>query len=269
MPSVVFADMVFDFQMKMATKGGNPEAEFKVGEMYETGFGVKMDMAEADKWITKAANQGHETAGFKLLYWDVEKNGINRTNEVKVSALKVKAEAGNPQAQYYVGKMHANGVGWKQDSDKAIKWLSKAAFVGVLAAEREMTSVREAKDKLDLARKNAVEKKRAQQRAQKEIEQKAKIDAQRKLEAQKQTDAASREKNQLAEKSRIQAETDAKNKQRAEVEKAEAKKVEAEKAEAKRLALVKKQQDEKNKEDTKSEFDPCGGKKARFMSTCR
>ena len=89
----------FDFQMKLA-KGGNPEAQFKVGEMYETGFGVKQDQKEAMTWITKSAEQGHETAGFKLLYWDVEKNGLKGANKAKVNELKKKAKAGDPQAQY-------------------------------------------------------------------------------------------------------------------------------------------------------------------------
>jgi len=62
-PSLSHADGLFDFQMKLAKKG-NAEAQFKVGEMYETGFGVKEDKTEAMNWITKAANQGHETASF-------------------------------------------------------------------------------------------------------------------------------------------------------------------------------------------------------------
>ncbi|MFV9614676.1 MAG: tetratricopeptide repeat protein, partial [Gammaproteobacteria bacterium] len=70
LPSISQADGLFDFQMKLAKKG-NAEAEYKVGEMYETGFGVKKDMNEAMNWTTKSASQGHETAKFKLLYWDI------------------------------------------------------------------------------------------------------------------------------------------------------------------------------------------------------
>ena len=109
-PVTVHADALFDFQMNQAQKG-NAEAQFKVGEMYETGFGVKQDKKEAEKWITRAADQGHETASFKLLYWDVEKKGVNAGNKDKVTALKNKAADGNAQAQYYVGKMYAHGVG--------------------------------------------------------------------------------------------------------------------------------------------------------------
>ncbi len=97
LPSITQADGLFDFQMKLAKKG-NAEAEYKVGEMYETGFGVKKDMAEAKNWITKAANQGHETAGFKLLYWDLEKNGVNDTSKGKLELLQTKAKSGHAQA---------------------------------------------------------------------------------------------------------------------------------------------------------------------------
>ena len=55
------ADMVFDFQMKLAQKG-NAEAQFKVGEMYEAGRGVEKNMEEAMKWINKAAAQGNKAA---------------------------------------------------------------------------------------------------------------------------------------------------------------------------------------------------------------
>lgn len=40
-----------------AGEKGNAEAEFKVGEMYETGFGVEKDMKAAREWINKAAAQ--------------------------------------------------------------------------------------------------------------------------------------------------------------------------------------------------------------------
>ena len=122
-PTLTQADGLFDFQMKLAKKG-NAEAEYKVGEMYETGFGVKEDKVEARKWISKAAGQGHETAGFKLLYWDIEKNGVTKTNKAEFDALKAKANDGNAQAEYYLGRMYSRGVGVKQNTGKALKWLN-------------------------------------------------------------------------------------------------------------------------------------------------
>ena len=53
------ADMVFDFQMKLAKKG-NAEAQYKVGEMYEAGRGVDANKEEAMKWFTQAADGGSQ-----------------------------------------------------------------------------------------------------------------------------------------------------------------------------------------------------------------
>jgi len=143
-PLVVQADDLFDSQMKLA-KQGNAEAQFKVGEMYETGLGVDKDKREAKYWITRSANQNHEAARFKLLYWDMEKRGLNSENKIKVEELNIKAKQGNAQAQYYLGKMYANGVGIQKNPDVAIDWLNKAALVGVLEAELELASLMEEK----------------------------------------------------------------------------------------------------------------------------
>ena len=68
--------------------------------MYETGFGVKKNMKEAENWIKKAAAQGHETAGFKLMYWNIEKNGLKGENKKKFTDLRTKAKNGNLQKTF-------------------------------------------------------------------------------------------------------------------------------------------------------------------------
>jgi hypothetical protein len=279
LPSVAPADGLFDFQMKLANKG-NAEAQFKVGEMYETGFGTKKDMEQARLWIDKANAQGHETAGFKLLYWDLEKNGVTKANKAAVENLKAKANGGNAQAQYYVGKMNAYGVGTKKNTKKGLDWLNKAALVGVLEAEREMVDVREMKSKQDAAaQRRASDKRRADQKAKQERDRKAREDAQRKQQADakakqakqqaaaqeraKQNQAAAAAKQQAdkeaAEQARLQAQKDAAARQQA-----DAKRREAEKA-----ALIKQREQEEKDRKAQFESDPCSGKSARFLSTCR
>jgi hypothetical protein len=263
------ADALFDFQMKLAQKG-NAEAQFKVGEMYESGTGVKQDMAEATNWITKAASQNHETANFKLLYWDVEKNGVTDGNKAKVEDLKAKAKSGNGQAQYYVGKMYANGVGMKKNTDKAINWLNKAALVGVLQAEPEIVKLREDKQRQALAKRRAEEKKRAQLKAQQEKEKQAKLEEQRKLQAKKQAEAKARAEEK-AKKSKAEADARAKV-QQAEAEKQRLlaqKEAEERQREAQKRALIKKREAEEKSRKAQFESDPCSGKSARFLSTCK
>ena len=270
------ADGLFDFQMKLAQKG-NAEAQYKVGEMYETGFGVKEDKVEARNWITKASDQGHETAGFKLLYWDIEKNGITDANKAGLDSLRAKAKEGNPQAEYYVGKMYSRGVGVSRDSGKAIKWLNKAAFVGVLEAEREVTMVRENQQRWAMEKKRKEEKKRAEKRAQKERERLAKQEKQRKqqakLQAKKDAEAKSRaaeleKQNKAAADARAKANKEAAEKARKQQMLAQ-QEADSKRREAEKQALIKKREAEEKKRKAQFESDPCSGKSARFLSTCK
>ena len=271
-PSLSQADGLFDFQMKLAKKG-NAEAQFKVGEMYETGFGVKEDKAEAASWITKAADQGHETASFKLLYWDIEKNGVNDNNKAKYESLKTKANEGNAQAQYYVGKMYSRGVGVKRNSNKAISWLNKAAFVGVLEAEGELAMVRENKQRWALEKQRKDEKKRAELKAKQDKQRLSKQEEQKKLQAKKQAEAKARADK--ASKKNADAAARSKAKQQAATEKAQKEKLLAQQQaaarqrEAEKKALIKKREAEQQTRKTQFESDPCSGKSARFLSTCR
>ncbi len=283
LPSVTQADGLFDFQMKLAKKG-NAEAQFKVGEMYETGFGVKPDQAEAMKWISKAADQGHDTAKFKLLYWDIKKNGVNDSNRDRFEALKAKANDGNAQAQYYIGKMYSRGVGMKKNSGKALGWLNKAALVGVLEAEREIILVRENQQRWAMEKKRRDEKKRAELKAKQEKERLAQQEKQRKLQAQKQAEAKARaaaaaKKNAASAAAAAEAQSKASQQAAAKAQKekerqlakqrAAAQQREAERREAEKRALIKKREAEKKERKTQFESDPCSGKSARFLSTCK
>lgn len=263
------ADGLFDFQMKLAQKG-NPEAQFKVGEMYETGFGVKKSMKDAEIWINKAANQGHETAGFKLLYWDMRENGKKGENKAKYNELIAKAEAGNGQAMYYVGKLYAEGVGVRKNYDKSLDWLNKATFIGVLEAEREAEVVREKKQRaLAQTRRNEEKRKAAaaaaaaEAKAAKAAESKRAEQAKRK-QSQK---ALETKRNNEAE---LAANAAAEATRKAELERKKSEQAAAAAAkEKKRQALLKQRANQKKKREEAFESDPCSGKSARFLSTCR
>lgn len=253
----VQADGLFDFQMKLAEKG-NAEAQFKVGEMYETGFGVKKDMAQAKLWVEKAAAQGNEAASYKLLYWDMQKNGMKGDNAKKYQAMLKKAEAGDGHAMYYAGMVEANGAGVKVNYDKALDWLNKATLVGILEAEREYTVVREKQQaaKLQEARDAEARKAReeAKRKAQQEEEKRKQAEARRKQqELQKKQAASSADEARKAEEARLLAE----------------RKARAAENERKRQALLKQKAENEQEQKDKFESDPCSGKSARFLSTCK
>lgn len=47
---------------------GNPEAQLRIGLMYEYGEGVGQDMIEAYRWLSLAANQSHPRAQGELAF---------------------------------------------------------------------------------------------------------------------------------------------------------------------------------------------------------
>jgi len=271
--SAANADMVFDFQMKLAQKG-NAEAQFKVGEMYESGRGVEKNMIEAKRWINKAAAQGNQAAGYKLLYYDLQKNGVTKDNKAKLGDLQDAARDGDGYAQYYVGLMHSHGVGLKKNSNVALDWLGKASLVGVTAAEAEIARVNEAKGARLRAKQDAENKLRAQeeatrqQEARRKAEERSKLEAQREQQKRQQQDVAVKNKAEEDKKLAQQHEAN-----RAAAEK-EAKKLqliaqrEAE-AEQKRQAVMAQRKKKEVEKKTQFESDPCSGKSARFLSTCR
>ena len=262
------ADGLFDFQMKLAKKG-NAEAQFKVGDMYETGFGVKTNMKEAEVWTSKAAKQGHETAGFKLLYWDMKKNGMKGGNRAKYNALMKKAEAGNGQAMFYVGKMHAHGVGVKKNYDKALDWLNKATFIGIQEAEREAVAVREEKQR-SLANARRVAEKRkaaAAAAAATAAATKARKDSQNRQAAK----AAQHKRNKNAAEATqaANAAAAAEADRRAQQDRLRAQQEAAAAKERKRQSLLKQRAERDKERKAEFESDPCSGKSARFLSTCK
>jgi TPR repeat protein len=284
-PVIVQADMVFDFQMKLAKKG-NAEAQYKVGEMYETGFGVKQNSEEAMSWVTKAANKGHETAEFKLLYWDIEKNGMTNANKINMGSLKAKAKQSNPQAAYYLGKMYARGVGLPRNTSSAVKWLNKAASVGIPAAESELVIVRERQQRQLATKRRIDEKKRADLKAKQDHERQAQLEQRRRIKAQQQAQRQAEEKARAEESARqhVAIEKAAIEKrsheatlasEKAANEKARSLKLKKEEqrqaqiAARKKADMVKKRKAAEAKQKASFESDPCSGKSARFLSTCK
>jgi len=276
LPLSSYADIssgVFRFQVKLAEQG-NPEAQYKVGEMYEMGNGVQKDLPTALRWFEKAAAQKHKKAGYKLLYLDIKSNGLNDYSKTQLGVLRQESASGNPDAQYYLGKMYATGVGVPKSLNNALTWLNKATFNGVAEAEHEAITVEE-----ELARHR---EKTAKKRA-------AALEASKNKKAEE--DAAKKKKQQQAEKERLAKEKKRKSKKNAEAIKLakEKKELKAQRAELarekarlkKERAAAQRQQQQKQAEPVEKEAsesapsnstfnsDPCKGKKAKFLSTCR
>ncbi|HEV2613634.1 MAG TPA: hypothetical protein VGV92_02870 [Gammaproteobacteria bacterium] len=138
---------------------GDPEAQFRLGKIYEEGKeGLSKNNELAAKWYWLAAQQGHEAAKEALKkvigyapdsfftelqkektdpkireYWAnfLYEQFIQNPSMATLPFLIHAAEAENADAQYVLGNAYAFGDGGiKKDKKEAVKWLEKAALQG-------------------------------------------------------------------------------------------------------------------------------------------
>ena len=255
--------VLFRFQLKLANQG-NPEAQYKVGEMYETGKGVKKDKAVSREWFEKASSKGHQKASYKILYIDISTNGLDDYSKSQLTNLRREAESNNADAQYYLGKMYAQGVGLPKSLNNALTWLNKATYNGVLEAETEAIEIDE-----ELVRIRERDAKRrstaaAATKKKKDDEEKAK-----QAKKDKERDLAAKRNEQRRKDARKLAEQRRKERERAKDTAMQKNKLENERAKQAQAEADKQQVEEKKTTKDSFESDPCKGKKARFLSTCK
>ena len=77
-----------------AASRGDADVHYNVGYMYQTGYGVKRDMAMAVSWYVKAAENGYV------------------------------------RAQHLLGDIYFFGYGVEKDREKALRWFRAAALAG-------------------------------------------------------------------------------------------------------------------------------------------
>jgi hypothetical protein len=123
---------------------GDPQAQYKIGEMYEKGKGAVRDRAKAFEWYTKAAEQGHTKAAYKLGYLYLKGRGTERNYDRALTWLKRASEKKYVRAYFYLGEMYELGHGVLQDFDQANKWYKLALKGGFGMASDRLKRVADA-----------------------------------------------------------------------------------------------------------------------------
>lgn len=110
---------------------GDPAAQFRLGDMYRQGRGVRRDAAEAVRWYRSAARQGHPEAQLWLAKMYETGRGVERRDIAKaVRWLTAAAARGKVEAMRSLGERYASGDGVEPDLVTAHKWLALAARRG-------------------------------------------------------------------------------------------------------------------------------------------
>ena len=116
-------------------ESGDPQAQFRLGLMYENGWGVNQDGEEAVKWFRRASKQGHARAEQHLAAMvGIDLKGI-------AQLLRAGAELGYATSQNNLGSMYRRGYSVPQDYKEAVKWFRKAAEQGDAPAQNNLGSM--------------------------------------------------------------------------------------------------------------------------------
>jgi TPR repeat protein len=267
-----FSTGVFEFQKKLANKG-DPQAQYKLGNMYENGQGVKVDLVQAENWYKKAAAQKHDAAKMRLTYIDIKKNGYQRQKHgAWLKKLQLDAENDDGEALFLLGTMYKKGIVVRKNLNKSAGYFKRATNKNIPGAEAELESV----NSLLYNQRNKqsdIEKQKKTEAARKDKARKDK-----KLTKDKKKAAERRKKEQASQRakqdrSKYEKERLAKEKQRQQKEKARKEKQHRAllaEQQAKEEAEKKALEEQKEKEEKKlNDKNMCKGKKARFLTTCR
>jgi TPR repeat protein len=124
---------------------GDAQAQYRLGEMYDTGERVAADDAEAVKWYRRAAEQGHPGAQWLLGYKYEYGSGVAVDNVESIKWFRRAAEQGHGIAQFELAMRYHTGKGTAKDPVEAYKWVLLAETNGIAVAaykdllEKEMT----------------------------------------------------------------------------------------------------------------------------------
>ncbi|MFC1835774.1 ankyrin repeat domain-containing protein [Thermodesulfobacteriota bacterium] len=117
-------------KIKEKARGGDADAQYKLGQKYQKGRGVKKDAEKAVKWYGKAARQGHAKAQYELGLKYYKGTGVEKDKTKALKWFRKAGKQGHAKAQYSVAYIYFNGKGVKEDETEALKWFRKAGKRG-------------------------------------------------------------------------------------------------------------------------------------------
>jgi TPR repeat protein/transglutaminase-like putative cysteine protease len=116
--------------LKPLADAGHPRAQYYLGNMYENGFGVAIDLPEAARWYRLSADKGDVYSQTHLGYLYERALGVPRDDALAAQWYARSAAAGNESGETSLGRMYREGRGVARDYKLAEKWFLLAAEQG-------------------------------------------------------------------------------------------------------------------------------------------
>jgi TPR repeat protein len=108
-------------------KMGVTQAQYDLGFLYESGWGVARDYEKAARWYRLAANSGDMRATFNLGVMVLEGLGTDADYALGLELVTQAAENGHRKAQEFLAEAYRKGrYGLTQDDSRAARWEHRA-----------------------------------------------------------------------------------------------------------------------------------------------
>lgn len=120
---------------KKAALANHVLAQYRLGVLYEEGYGVSQDCTEAAKWYRKSADQGYTSAQIDLGVLYVRGCGVPQNYTQALHWYKQAVDQGHRVAQYNLGLLYLTGSGVAKSANNAAYWFKKSANQGYAAAQ--------------------------------------------------------------------------------------------------------------------------------------
>ncbi|MDR2400106.1 MAG: sel1 repeat family protein [Deferribacteraceae bacterium] len=112
----------FDWYLKSANQN-NVEAQTMLGKMYESGVGIRRDLAKAAEWYKKGTEQGSVEAQTRLGALYKDGRGVRRDYRLAADYLTRAATQGSHEAQRLLGDLYWGGhIGSAPNRVTACAW---------------------------------------------------------------------------------------------------------------------------------------------------
>ena len=121
--------------LEPVAEAGNPEAQFRLAEMYANGLGVAQNDMVAVQWYERAAEQDLAAAQLELAELHAAGRGVAASDAMAAKWYEAAAGQGNGQAQLKIANYYAAGLGVEQNDAAAAKWYRMAAEQEVIEAQ--------------------------------------------------------------------------------------------------------------------------------------
>jgi hypothetical protein len=113
---------------------GNQQAQRNLGVIYEQGFGVNKDPAQAAIWFRRAAETGNRDAIFQLATMYEQGRGVPQDEKQALDWYRKAALLGDADSQVKIARAYQDGKVVDKDEGEASAWYQRAADQGNMYA---------------------------------------------------------------------------------------------------------------------------------------